>query len=63
MKPFVAIIEKCQSTGVFVGFIPTIIGAHSQGISISEVTENLREVVEMLFALEPSPPLAGERVG
>jgi predicted RNase H-like HicB family nuclease len=30
MRNFTAIIEKCQDTGLYVGFIPGFPGAHSQ---------------------------------
>lgn len=43
-----AIIERDLSTGILVGSIPGILGAHTQGETIEEVQENLAEVVQLL---------------
>jgi predicted RNase H-like HicB family nuclease len=48
MKTFTAVIEKCPDTGLFVGYIPGIPGAHSQGASREELHANLIEVLGML---------------
>jgi predicted RNase H-like HicB family nuclease len=48
MKTFTAVIEKCPETGLFVGHIPGVPGAHSQGATREELYENLKEVLEML---------------
>ena len=48
MKTFTAVVEKCPETGLFVGYIPGIPGAHSQGATQEELQENLKEVLEML---------------
>jgi len=62
MKIFTAVIEKCNETGLYVGFIPGFPGAHSQGKTLDELYNNLKEVVEML--LEDSDPiLESEFVG
>jgi predicted RNase H-like HicB family nuclease len=44
-----AAVEQCADTGVFVGKIVGIPGAHSQGETRGELQVNLREVLEMLF--------------
>jgi predicted RNase H-like HicB family nuclease len=49
MKSFTAVVEKCAETGLYVGFIPGFPGAHSQGDTLDELNENLREVVQMLL--------------
>ena len=49
MKSFTAVVEKCPDTGLYVGFIPGFPGAHSQGDSLDELNDNLREVVQMLL--------------
>ena len=49
MRNFTAIIEKCQETGLYVGFIPGFPGAHSQAETLEELNKNLQEVVEMLL--------------
>jgi predicted RNase H-like HicB family nuclease len=49
MRNFTAIIEKCQDTGLYVGFVPGFPGAHSQGETLEELNRNLKEVIEMLL--------------
>ncbi len=48
MKTFTAVIEKCPDTGLFVGYIPGVSGAHSQGATRDELYDNLKEVLQML---------------
>ncbi len=62
MKSFTAVVERCSETGLYVGHIPGFPGAHSQGETIEELRQNLREVVELL--LEEGPPeLEAEFIG
>ncbi len=49
MKVFTAIIEKCRDTGLYVGYVPGVPGAHSQGETLDELKQNLKEVIEMLL--------------
>jgi len=49
MKVFTAIIEKCPDTGLYVGYVPGFPSAHSQGETLDELKENLKEVIEMLL--------------
>jgi predicted RNase H-like HicB family nuclease len=49
MKIFTAIIERDIETNLYVGYVPGFLGAHSQGKTIDELQENLREVLEMLL--------------
>ncbi len=49
MKSFPAVIEKCPDTGLYVGYVPGFPGAHSQGKTLDELHESLREVVSMLL--------------
>ena len=62
MHSFTAIVEKCPETGLFVGFVPGFPGAHTQGKSLDELQENLREVVSMLLE-DGEPRLEAEFVG
>jgi predicted RNase H-like HicB family nuclease len=62
MRMFNAIIERDSSTGLFVGSIPGWPGACSQGGSIEELRENLREVIEMLLE-DGEPKLESELIG
>jgi predicted RNase H-like HicB family nuclease len=49
MKTFTAIVERDFDTNFYVGYIPGLKGAHSQGETLEELQENLREVIEMLL--------------
>ena len=42
MKYYTAVIEKCPDTGLYVGYVPGFVGAHSQGETIDELIENLQ---------------------
>jgi len=62
MRSYTAIIEKCSDTGLFVGFVPGFPGAHSQGESLEELNENLKEVITLLLE-DGEPRLETEFVG
>jgi predicted RNase H-like HicB family nuclease len=62
MTEFTAVVEKCPSTGLYVGYIPGFPGAHSQGETLDELRQNLREVIEMLLE-DGAPTLETEFVG
>lgn len=49
MKAFTAVIEQCSDTGLYVGYVPGMPGAHSQGETLEELNQNLREVISMLL--------------
>ena len=46
---FTAYIEFDQETGLYVGTIPGLAGGHSQGATLDELHQNLREVVELIL--------------
>lgn len=54
-RNFSAVIERDPDTGLFVGFVPDFPGAHSQGETLDELNDNLREVITML--LEDGEPV------
>lgn len=62
MKTYTAVVEKCTQTGLYVGYIPGFPGAHSQGETLDELKENLREVLQMILE-DGEPSLEGEFVG
>ena len=62
IKNYTAIIERCQNTGLYVGFIPGFRGAHTQAETLDELNQNLREVVEMLLE-DGEPILESEFIG
>ncbi len=47
MYKTVAYIEKDPETGLYVGTVPGIPGAHTQAESLDELRENLKEVVTL----------------
>lgn len=59
---FTAIVEKCNETGLFVGYVPGFPGAHSQGDTLDELNENMKAVIEMLLE-DGEPSLSAEFVG
>jgi len=53
---FSAVIERDLATGLLVGSVPGIPGAHTQGETVEEIRQNLAEVIELLQsegALQP----------
>lgn len=55
MRHYTAIVEQCTETGLYVGYVPGMPGAHTQGETMDELRANLREVIEML--LEDGEPV------
>ena len=49
MKTFLAAVEKCPQTGLYVGYVPGLPGAHTQAETLDELHKNLREVLIMLL--------------
>ncbi|MBI1903368.1 MAG: type II toxin-antitoxin system HicB family antitoxin [Planctomycetia bacterium] len=49
MQSFPVVIERCPDTGLYLGHVPGFPGAHSQGATIEELRENMREVIRMLL--------------
>jgi len=49
MKTFIAVVEKCPDTSLYVGHVPGIPGAHSQSATLDELNRNLQEVIAMLL--------------
>lgn len=62
VRSFQAVIERDAATGLYVGHVPGFPGAHSQGTSIDELKEHLREVIELLLD-EGEPDLESELIG
>ncbi len=47
MKIFTAYIEFDPETNLYVGIVPGISGAHTQGATLDELNRNLKEVLEL----------------
>ena len=62
MRTFTAVIEKCLATDLYVGYVPGFPGAHSQGATLDELNENIKEVIAMLLD-DAEPRFESEFVG
>ncbi len=62
MRSYTAVIERDADTGLLVGYVPGFPGANTQGATMDELQDNLREVIAMLLE-EGEPTLEGEFVG
>ena len=62
MRSYNVVVERDPDTGLFVGYVPGWPGAHSQGDTLDELQDNLREVVTMLLE-DGDPELVSEFVG
>ena len=62
VRTYTAVVERCPDTGLFVGYVPGFPGAHSQAVSLDELNQNLREVIEMLLE-DGEPRLDAQFVG
>ena len=49
MKTFSVVVEKCSQTGLYVGYVPGLPGAHTQAETFDELKKNLCEVFSMLL--------------
>jgi len=64
MRTFTAYIEFDPETRLYVGTIPGVPGAHSQGATLDELQHNLQEVLELCLEeyqgqVEDLPQFAG----
>ena len=62
MRECTAVVERWTDTKLYVGYIPGFPGAHSQGATLEELRQNLREVVQMLLE-DGEPEMESEFVG
>ena len=53
MKTYTAYIEFDPETNLYVGVVPGIPGAHTQGATLDELHANLKEVVELCLEEDP----------
>ncbi len=54
MRTFTAYVEWDPETELYVGIVPGIAGAHTQGATLDELNANLKEVLEL--CLDESAP-------
>ena len=62
MKSFTFVVERCPDTHLYIGHIPGLAGAHSQGETLDELQDNMREVIATLLE-DGDPTLETEFVG
>ena len=62
MQSYTAVVERCPHTGLYVGYVPGFPGAHSQGETLEELNDNLKEVIAMILD-DGAPAMASEFVG
>lgn len=62
MRQFTAVVERDLETGLLVGHVPGYPGAHSQGATLDELRENMKEVIELLLEDE-QPQMVSEYIG
>jgi predicted RNase H-like HicB family nuclease len=48
-RVFTAYVEFDPDTQLYVGTVPGLPGAHSQGATLDELQRNLREVIELIL--------------
>lgn len=64
MRTFSAYVEWDPETKLYVGIVPGIPGAHTQGATLDELRVNLKEVIELCLeeykgAIEDLPQFVG----
>jgi predicted RNase H-like HicB family nuclease len=47
MKTFTAYVELDTETGLYIGIVPGVPGAHTQAATLDELQQNLKEVLEL----------------
>ena len=47
MKTFTAYVEQDKETGLYIGIVPGVPGAHTQAATLDELQHNLKEVLEL----------------
>ena len=62
MRTLTAVVEKCPDTGLYVGYVPGLPGAHTQAETLDELQTNLRKVIGMLLE-DGEPSFDTEFVG
>ncbi|HUS07255.1 MAG TPA: type II toxin-antitoxin system HicB family antitoxin [Bryobacteraceae bacterium] len=62
MRQFDVVIERDEE-GLYVGSVPQLPGCHTQGRSLDELMERMREAVQLCLDVEGIPPEPLEFVG
>ncbi len=54
MTTLTAVVEQDPVTGLYVGIVPGLPGAHTQGATLDELVTSLREVAELVLEEDES---------
>ena len=57
------VVIECDSEGYFVASVPQIPACHTQAVSLDEVTERIREAIELCMEVDGMPEQELEFVG
>jgi len=61
-QEFYVVIEQDED-GFFIGEVPQLRGCYSQGRTLDELMDNIREVIELCLEDQPQPEPRSEFVG
>ena len=62
MKTFTAVVERDATTGLLVGYVPGLPGAHTQAETLDELRANLQEVLSLVLE-SGEPQFESEFIG
>ncbi len=62
VKSFTIVVEHCPETRLCIGYVPGFPGAHSQGDTLHDLREDIREVIAMLLE-DGEPELQSQFIG
>jgi predicted RNase H-like HicB family nuclease len=54
MTSFTAVVEQDRETGLYIGVVPGLPGAHTQAATLDELRVNLEEVVALVLEEDAS---------
>ena len=49
MTVYLVKVRRCSDTGLYVGYVPALVGAHSQAETLDELREHMREVIKLIL--------------
>ena len=55
MRTFTAYVEFDSESGLYMGTVPSVRGAHTQGSTLDELQSNLQEVLELCLEESTEP--------
>lgn len=62
-KRFAAVVTRERSSGVFVGIVAGLPGAHTQATTLDDLRANLKEVIQLCIEEYPDAPRDTEFIG